>query len=549
MSKIKCQCGHENPFGTVLCEQCGRPQTEDAKKSKLIDMRYEGAARRSQTYKRSIVDKIWNFFSSVKVGINIIIAVLATSAIGTIFPQKLFVPATTEADILAYYEKHYGFAGTLYYKLGFYDMYSSWWFIILIGMLGASIIIASVDRVFPLYKSLKKQRTKRHTSFLKKQRIYAEGEVADSNSSLAKAEKKLKELRYNVKTEDGALLAEKGRFSRWGPYVNHTGLIIFLFAVLLRTLPGFYVDETIWLREGETRAIPGAPGYYLKNNEFIIETYSKEEDAAFGQAIDRVGTIVKNYQSDVTLYKDAEDGIPGRTDQMEFVKNYSIVVNDPLSFDGFNVYQMDYRLDELKSMTFQLTEKETDKSFGEFTVDLLNPERLYELNKGATVELKEYYPDYDGVENGEPVTKSPIPNNPAFIFKMVTPSKPEGEISFVAIRQTLETELNELKASFVSAETRDITGLVVRKDKTLYILLLGGIIFMIGVAQGSYWNHRRIWIQKSEGNALLVAGHTNKNWFGLKKELDKVRMYADLPQHEDRQDSGFGSDEMKGDKQ
>ncbi|MGG0667051.1 cytochrome c biogenesis protein ResB [Lederbergia citrisecunda] len=549
MNKIKCQCGHENPFGTVLCEQCGRPQTEDAKKSKLIDMRYEGSARRSQTYKRSIVDKIWNFFSSVKVGINIIIAVLATSAIGTIFPQKLFVPATTEADILAYYEKHYGFAGTLYYKLGFYDMYSSWWFIILIGMLGASIIIASVDRVFPLYKSLKKQRTKRHTSFLKKQRIYAEGEVADSNSSLAKAEKKLKELRYNVKTEDGALLAEKGRFSRWGPYVNHTGLIIFLFAVLLRTLPGFYVDETIWLREGETRAIPGAPGYYLKNNEFIIETYSKEEDAAFGQAIDRVGTIVKNYQSDVTLYKDAEDGIPGRTDQMEFVKNYSIVVNDPLSFDGFNVYQMDYRLDELKSMTFQLTEKETDMSFGEFTVDLLNPERLYELNEGATVELKEYFPDYDGVENGEPVTNSPIPNNPAFIFKMVTPSKPKGEISFVAIRQTLETEVNELKASFVSAETRDITGLVVRKDKTLYILLLGGIIFMIGVAQGSYWNHRRIWIQKSEGNALLVAGHTNKNWFGLKKELDKVRIYADLPQHEDRRDSGFGSDEMKGDKQ
>ena len=35
MSKIKCQCGHENPFGTVLCERCGRPQTEEAKKSKL----------------------------------------------------------------------------------------------------------------------------------------------------------------------------------------------------------------------------------------------------------------------------------------------------------------------------------------------------------------------------------------------------------------------------------------------------------------------------------------------------------------------------------
>ena len=117
MSKITCQCGHENPFGTVLCERCGRPQTEEAKKSKLVDMRYEGSARRSQTYKRSIIDKVWNFFSSVKIGVSIIIAVLATSALGTLFPQKLYVPASTDADIAAHYERVYGFAGTVYYQL------------------------------------------------------------------------------------------------------------------------------------------------------------------------------------------------------------------------------------------------------------------------------------------------------------------------------------------------------------------------------------------------------------------------------------------------
>ncbi|MDS9470877.1 cytochrome c biogenesis protein ResB [Sporosarcina pasteurii] len=546
MSKITCQCGHDNPFGTVLCERCGRPQTEEAKKSKLIDMRYEGSARRSQTYKRTVIDKIWNFFSSVKIGVAIIIAVLATSAIGTLFPQKLFVPATTEADIFAYYEKHYGIAGTLYYKLGFYDMYNSWWFITLIGMLGISIIIASVDRVVPLYKSLKKQRTKRHVSFMRRQRIYGLGTVEDSDMSMAKAEEKLKALRYKVKTEDGAILAEKGRFSRWGPYVNHTGLIIFLFAVLLRGIPGFYVDEALWLREGETRAIPGAPGYYLKNNEFILDTYSKENDAVFSQAIDRVGTIVSNYQSDVTLYKDAEGELPGQS-ELELVKDYSIVVNKPLNFDGFSVFQMDYRLGELKSMTFQLIEKASDASLGEFTVDLINPETVYQLGEGTYVELKDFYPDYDGFEDGKPKTKSPLPNNPAFIFKMVTPEKPDGEMSFVAIRETVETEKNDYKATFLSAETRDVTGLVIRKDKTLYILLLGGIIFMIGVAQGSYWNHRRIWIQKGEGDEIVLAGHTNKNWFSLKKELDKVKDYASLPLYEDRQDAESNSNAAKGD--
>lgn len=536
MEKIKCQCGHENPFGTILCEACGRPQTEEAKKSKTVDMRYEGSARRSQTYKRTIIDKIWNFFSSVKIGVSIIIAVLVTSAIGTIFPQKLYVPANSEAELAEYYERLYGFFGVIYYKLGFHDMYNSWWFITLIGMLGTSILIASVDRVIPLYKSLKQQRTKRHPSFLKRQRVYGEGSVVDADDVLKKSEEKLKELRYNVKVEDGAILAEKNRFSRWGPYVNHTGLLIFLGAVLLRGIPGFYVDETLWLREGETLEIPGAPGYFIENHGFSMETYSDEDNKVFEKAIERSGFIEKNFQTDVSLYQKAEDGIPGQADNIEHVKDYSIVVNKPLTFDGYSIFQMDYRTDELKAMTFQLTEKASGESRGEFTVDLVNPEKAYELSDGTVVELKDYYPDYGGFENGEPVSKSPLPNNPAFFFKMITPEKPKGEISFVAIRQTVEAEENDFQVNFVSADTRNISGLTIRKDKTLYLLLLGGIIFMIGVIQGSYWNHRRIWIQKGENNEVFIASHTNKNWFSLKKEMNQVKEYAGLPGYEDRED-------------
>ena len=82
------------------------------------------------------------------------------------------------------------------------------------------------------------------------------------------------------------------------------GLIIFLFGILLRGIPGFYVDETMWIREGETRSIPGAEGYYLESKEFIIENYTKDEaDEVFGDALERVGMIAKNYQTDVALYQ------------------------------------------------------------------------------------------------------------------------------------------------------------------------------------------------------------------------------------------------------
>ncbi len=61
-------------------------------------------------------------------------------------------------------------------------------------MLGISIIVASIDRGIPLHKSLKNQRVKRHESFMKRQRIIAEGAVTegDSSKTLDAVEEKLK---------------------------------------------------------------------------------------------------------------------------------------------------------------------------------------------------------------------------------------------------------------------------------------------------------------------------------------------------------------------
>lgn len=546
MDKLICKCGHENPPGTILCESCGRPLNEQEQDKKLADMRYEGTARRSQTYNKSIIDKIWNFFSSVKVGVGIIIILLIAAALGTILPQKQYVPATTEADIEAYYTDIYGSVGTVYHALGFHDLYNSFWFISLVGMLAISLIIASLDRFVPLYKSLKNQRVLRHSSFMHKQRIVAEG-PGDADT-LKKAEEKLTGLKYKVSTDKNGLLAEKGRFSRWGPYVNHIGLIIFLFGVMLRMMPGFYVDETLWIREGETRAIPDAPGYVLESKGFTLETYTGEgEEEKFGEAIDRVGTVAKNYQTDVVLYKIPEGALPGDTADMEVVEEHAIRVNQPFKFDGYALYQMDFQQDELKTMSFALQNKETSESRGELTIDLVNPETTYELEDGSVVELLGYYPDFSGFENGEPQTATPLPKNPGFLVKMTTPDTPDGETSFITIQNTVEPlGDNDYKLAFQGVETRDASGLTVRKDRTLPILGLGGLIFMIGVAQGMYFNHRRFWIQQQADGSILLAGHTNKNWFGLKKDLDQVTEHASLPTYRDQQEDMEAQEKREG---
>lgn len=536
MEKMKCECGHENPYGTKLCEACGKPLAEEEKSSTLLDMRYDGVARRSQTYNKTIVDKIWNFFSSVKVGVWIIVITLVASSIGTIFPQELYIPNTV--DPAEYYQEEYGILGQIYYTLGFHNLYGSWWYMLLVASLGISIIVASIDRGVPLYRVLKMQKVTRNEHFLKRQRLFGRTKTDRIDETMDKAISSLKRRKYKIREENGNILAEKGRFSRWGPYVNHTGIIIFLIGAMLRFFPGMYVDDIVWVREGDIEVIPGTGGeYYLENKKFTVDIYDEENtDEVFLEALERTEEpVIKNFQTDAVLYKRVDGGAVGTEPELEEVKTHAIRVNQPLTFDNFSLYQLNYKLNELNKMTFTLDHRETGESIGEIEIDLFNPEDEYDLGDGYRVVIDSYFPNFTFNEAGEPTTISSIPDNPAFIFRMFSPEHPEeGEYSFVGIQRNEDIfKENDYQMSFAGVETKHVTGLTVRKDLTIPFIILGGAIFMIGLIQGSYWSHRRIWLQRINGE-IWAAGYTNKQWESLKRDFQALEEEAGIRMPEDR---------------
>src|SRR5690606_6326466 len=102
--------------------------------------------------------------------------------------------------------------------------------------------------------------------------------------------------------------------------VNHIGLIIFLIGGMLRFVPGMYVDEVLWLRDGETKTIPGTNNeYVLENKKFTVEFYDKEKDKeVYNSALEKAGPVVKEFQSDVVLYKrDPEQTLGSESDLVE----------------------------------------------------------------------------------------------------------------------------------------------------------------------------------------------------------------------------------------
>ena len=543
MKKIKCECGHINPEGTVLCEACGKPiegnqYIEGNDKKRLLNMRYDGSARRSQTYRKSIIDKTWSFFSSVKVGVWLIVIALAASAAGTIFPQEMYIPANAVSrDPAIFYEDQYGIFGKIYYQLGLHDLYSSWWYMIIIALIGISLVICSLDRVVPLHRALKIQRSKRHETFINRQRLYSETEKV-TEAETEKVIEGLKKQRYKVRVEDGHILAEKGRFSRWGPYVNHIGLIIILIAAILRLTSFMYLDEYVWVREGQQIVIPGTQNeYFIENKSFLLETYDAD-DERFKDALAKQNDMVaKNYQTDVIIYK-AKEGVVGSEPVLEKVAEDSIRMNKPLKFDGYTLYQAGYQLNEFSNMSFKIhrTDDPEEKAIETFTIDLASPQPEYEFDNGFRVEIVDYFPDYYLDEDGEPRSETKQSKNPAYVFKVHAPESDKPEVSFAGIGKNIDaTGNNEYKLGITDFEMHDVSGLTVRRDYTLPIFGLGALIFMIGVTQGMYWQHRRIWIHP-KGEGILLAAHTNKNWFGVKRDIEKIISDTNINMVDDQQE-------------
>ncbi|WP_025028031.1 cytochrome c biogenesis protein ResB [Caldalkalibacillus mannanilyticus] len=516
LDKVKCECGHVNPIGTELCEACGKP-FEDT--GGPLNMRYEGVARRSQVYQKTIVDHVWNFFASVKIAVWLIAITLVASMFGTIYPQQLFIPSN--ANPYQYYPETYGFGGYLYVAFGLHNMYGSWWFVTLLVMIGISLVICSIDRCVPLYRALNNQKVIRHRNFLSRLRLFGKVETDDSDQVLEQATALLEKKRYSVRREENGVLGEKGRFSRWGPYINHIGLIIFLIGTLMKIFPGFSLESYIWLRDGEVAPVPGTTEYYIKSEGFELDTYSPDEFISNKNAEEQP-LVAKEFKTKAVLYEMVQDPETKESELVE-VKRHTIVVNDPLEYRGLKFFQSDFRPNELSQLIFAMVHKDTQEVIGDITVDLLHPESTYELKNGYEVELLEYYPDFELDQNKEPITKSNIPNNPAFIFNLKSPEHPEGEKSWIFLGKTIEMPgaENDYSLKMINVKMHQVSGLLIRKELGLPVIFFGAFVSMIGLIMGFYWQHRRIWIQR-EGREIWIGAHTNKNWFGLQKEVEYV---------------------------
>jgi cytochrome c biogenesis protein len=127
----------------------------------------------------SILDKFLGLLSSVRFGIVMLMILLACCMIGMLIMQK-------DVDgFLEYYNRLTPAQRTIWGKLGFFDIYHSWYFGLLLAITGLNIILASIDRFPTAWQYVVKPKLVASPNFIRAQMFNSESAVGEKPESFA----------------------------------------------------------------------------------------------------------------------------------------------------------------------------------------------------------------------------------------------------------------------------------------------------------------------------------------------------------------------------
>jgi len=437
----------------------------------------------------SLMDQVWKFFTSIKLAIFIIIILAIASIIGTIIEQN---------QPLEKYRQIYG-DGTirLFESLNLFDMYHSWWFLLLLVLFTVNLSCCTIDRLPRAVKVVRNPKTTLDESLEMslshvdrwKRKGGLEGLADTYKSAMGGAFAK------TLVTENSGTLhlyAEKGIISRFGVYVTHLSIIIIFIGAIIGNVFGFKGFANIV--EGESvRTIPTRGGtnhvdlgFAVRCNKFWVDFYPS------GQP--------KEYASDLSVLENGRE-----------VLRKKIVVNDPLQYKGIWFYQSSYGAAGAASATLAVHTPDGGK--GE-TVSLAAGQKK-EIPGYGTVSGVDYQNDFQGL-------------GPALLVVLEKPGKPPAQFWLLRAYPNFDRQRGDSRyLSFAGVDQIFYTGLQVARDPGVNIVWVGCTLMVIGIMIAFFMSHQRLWIRLSRGGdgrvEVVLAGSTNKNRLAFEKRFEKIQ--------------------------
>jgi cytochrome c biogenesis protein len=458
---------------------------------------------------RSPWRRVWQPLSSVRTGIVLLIAVGLAVLAGTVIlqrpinePNKLHQAYSPE--VLRWMD-----------ALRLTDVFHSWWFILLLALLAANIVVVSIDRFPAAWRFYSRPYRRAEPHFLRSLRAQRQIPIGDAAEAVERARQAFRQMGLKpqcVGNDRGSVsvYAERHRIARMAPFVVHASLLLILAGGIVDAIWGY--KGFIALGKGESSNQLELPDGRHKPLSFAIRC-----DGA-GQENYADGTP-KRWWSKLAVVQDGRE-----------VLRKEIAVNDPLTFGGVRFYQASYGpTGDVTGVKVAAT-----ASAGQTREFVLRPDAPVELDENTTVRLAEFIPDFT-VVNNQMQKRSDEPNNPA--VQIAVDSKTAGSKKvwlFPKFPEFSHGDSGAYKFSVTDLEMGYFTGLQVSHEPGQWGVWAGVILMGLAMVLVFYYVHARYWavpVEDGQGRLVLwIGASASKNREEFEQRFNRLadRIQEDL---------------------
>jgi cytochrome c biogenesis protein len=440
---------------------------------------------------RSFVTDVWDSFCSLKLTLFLLISLALTSIIGTVLPQGALPPEYVAQISPAKLQ--------IYSRLGFFDMYHSWWFIALLYVFSLNLISCSIKRLPHVFKFISEPTLvlgegQRNSFPLKKELSFS--------GSIEKGKERLtaflgKEFSTPVITEHNGeyhLFAQKTAWCRLGVYVVHFSILVIFVGAIIGSLFGYKgfvnIVEGTSVNSFENKNGQQMPlGFGVLCEKFNVEFYPTGSP--------------KEFRSTLTILENGKP-VPGYS-------QVKVIVNDPLTYKGITFYQSSYGQASEESEHYISVKQRNGGAAEKITVRQEVPVALKDGTTlkllEATQEVRQFAPGFSG---------------PAARIE-VTPkgAAPQTFIAFKDFPEVNAQRGDALIFGYEGTNAKQYTGLQVAKDPGVWVVWLGCTLMVIGIGIAFFMSHKRVWVIVSKGHARMY-GNASKNQAAFQMQFEDI---------------------------
>lgn len=498
-----------------------------------MDAETSGALSEVEAARPKVANPLWRFLGGYKFTLGLFVCLGLFAAIGSFIPQREDTPRI--AELWGNEVMH------SLIKLGLNDVYRSWWFVAVLGLMALNLVMVTWVRVPHVWRIARESDAR----LLEDPLVPKTAFRRDWESPLAPLEaldraRKVLQLEFpRLVQKDGpsvrVLVGERHYLSLWSAHIVHLGLLLLLLAGVLRVL--FGATDYVVVKEGETVAVPAHGlewGFFVESIRLPGTNFElplpfiykrKEGEAPFRLHLDRFevryhpnSQAPSLFRSDLQIIKD------GQVERVASVK-----VNEPLEQDGIMLYQSSWGYEGLYSCNFLLTlpgQKDT--------LDVRAPyqTRLKLLDTGWELEVTDFYPNAEMAGPGKLVNASSELRNPAIRVRFWQGGRERAHTWYVYAASEIQmAKIPGLRLTGKTVDPVAFSVLQANSDPGVPLALFGSLLVLLGVFSAFYLFYRKAWVAVAPlpdgGSRVTLAGFVRRNKAGFQRIFSRLEVALD----------------------